>query len=116
MKQQKAQPRKKANLYGEYCNVTDVEREALTIKLFATREIWCNLNDGRFIRQFDVEKNPTIKSISVLYPRIRNVESGGCIIAKRERPEGALKFLKDPIPIQKKKRFRARKLEQAVYK
>ncbi|MBP1044568.1 hypothetical protein I6N95_26510 [Vagococcus sp. BWB3-3] len=105
-----------SKMYGEYCYASDVEREALTVKLFSTNEIWCNLNDGRFVRRSDLARKAVIKNSANLYEQIKNVEAAGFIIARRIHPNAPLKYLLDPIPIRKKGRYRPKKLEHAVYK
>lgn len=37
-------------MYGKFCTVEDLKRQAITIKLY-NNSVWANLGDGRFINR-----------------------------------------------------------------
>lgn len=37
-------------MFGKFCTVEDLKRQAITIKLY-NNSVWANLGDGRFINR-----------------------------------------------------------------
>ncbi|STE38105.1 hypothetical protein [Enterococcus mundtii] len=82
---------------NRYCSVKDIERNAITIRLF-DKSIWANLGDGRFINP----QTMNVKPISILYNNTRTViQSGGVIYAKRPKKIDPLLQLEKPYKIKR---------------
>lgn len=79
-------------MYGKFCTVEDLKRQAITIKLY-NNSVWANLGDGRFINR----QTKQIRPISLLYRSTRTVVGvNHQVIAKRKKKRGCLLFLEKP--------------------
>ncbi|EOS7848149.1 hypothetical protein EL430_RS13680 [Enterococcus hirae] len=79
-------------MYGKFCTVEDLKRQAITIKLY-NNSVWANLGDGRFINR----QTKQIRPISLLYRSTRTVVGvNHQVIAKRRKKRGCLLFLEKP--------------------
>ncbi|EMF0105704.1 hypothetical protein O5W20_002624 [Enterococcus hirae] len=83
-------------MYGKFCTVEDLKRQAITIKLY-NNSVWANLGDGRFINR----QTKQIRPISLLYRSTRTVVGvNHQVIAKRKKKQEGLLFLEKPYRIK----------------
>ena len=83
-------------MFGRFCTVEDLKRQAITIKLY-NNSIWANLGDGRFINR----QTKQIRPISLLYRSTRTVVGvNHQVIAKRKKKQEGLLFLEKPYRIK----------------
>ena len=76
-------------MFGRFCTVEDLKRQAITIKLY-NNSVWANLGDGRFINR----QTKQIRPISLLYRSTRTVVGvNHQVIAKRKKKREGLLFL-----------------------
>lgn len=79
-----------------FCSVLDLQREAITIKLY-DNSVWANLGDGRFIDR----RTMKIRPVSFLYRSVRTVVgTDERVIAKRKKKHGGLMFLERPYKLK----------------
>lgn len=79
-------------MYGKFCTVEDLKRQAITIKLY-NNSVWANLGDGRFINR----QTKQIRPVALLYHSTRTVVgTNHQVIAKRRKKRGGLLFLEKP--------------------
>ena len=78
-------------MYGKFCTVEDLKRQAITIKLY-DNSVWANLGDGRFIDR----QTKKIRPVSLLYRSTRTVVGvNHQVIAKRRKKRGGLLILEN---------------------
>ncbi|HHA4398654.1 hypothetical protein [Enterococcus sp. AZ152] len=83
-------------MFGRFCTVEDLKRQAITIKLY-NNSVWANLGDGRFIDR----QTKQIRPISLLYRSTRIVVGvNHQVIAKRKKKQEGLLFLEKPYRIK----------------
>jgi hypothetical protein len=83
-------------MYGRFCTVEDLKRQAITIKLY-NNSVWANFGDGRFINR----QTRQIRPISLLYRSTRTVVGvNHQVIAKRKKKQEGLLFLEKPYRIK----------------
>ncbi|EOS7971927.1 hypothetical protein DW601_RS13320 [Enterococcus hirae] len=83
-------------MYGKFCTVEDLKRQAITIKLY-DNSVWANLGDGRFIDR----QTKKIRPVSLLYRSTRTVVGvNHQVIAKRRKKQEGLLFLEKPYKIK----------------
>lgn len=83
-------------MFGRFCTVEDLKRQAITIKLY-NNSVWANLGDGRFINR----QTKQIRPISLLYRSTRTVVGvNHQVIAKRKKKQEGLLFLEKPYRIK----------------
>ena len=83
-------------MFGRFCTVEDLKRQAIMIKLY-NNSVWANLGDGRFINR----QTKQIRPISLLYRSTRTVVGvNHQVIAKRRKKRGCLLFLEKPYRIK----------------
>jgi len=83
-------------MFGRFCTVEDLKRQAITIKLY-NNSVWANLGDGRFINR----QTKQIRPIFLLYRSTRTVVGvNHQVIAKRKKKQEGLLFLEKPYRIK----------------
>ena len=83
-------------MFGRFCTVEDLKRQAITIKLY-NNSVWANLGDRRFINR----QTKQIRPISLLYRSTRTVVGvNHQVIAKRKKKQEGLLFLEKPYRIK----------------
>jgi hypothetical protein len=102
----KALSKRKSKIqYRDICLQIDVVRQATTVRTFDKRT-WSNHWDGQFIYltpNKDGSVSSEIVQISKIYQNIQTVAKKDIVIARKDFPDQALRFLVNPYVIGRRK-------------